>query len=483
MQGVADAGAIILNATKWLNGVTIYTENQTVVENILALPYVSSALKFVNKESTDEKSFFKNESFGDIDPESFNPDRSTTELNYGAAENQIDQINGIPLHNMGYQGQGMVIAVLDGGFEGVQEHPAFDSLWANNQILGTKDFVHPYDQNVFSESGHGKSVLSTMGANQPGQMIGTAPKAAYWLLRSEYVVNQFENLIEEYNWVSAAEFADSVGADVINSSLSYQDFDLPQWNHTYEDLDGNTAPATKGADFAASKGILVCNSAGNSGSTVGSPADADSVFTVGAVNANGIRASFSSIGPTVDGRIKPTIMAQGQGTTVAAGSSGYYAGDGTSFSSPIIAGMSACLWQANPNMKMMEIQEAIKQSASRAENPNNEYGWGIPDYMEAHTIMTNIENPLKDHENIYVKAWPNPFKSELKIEIRSESVENIEFELYNLIGSLILSEHHHINRNSAISLFQNQLETLNAGIYFLKINSKEGTATKKLIKQ
>jgi len=484
MQGVADAGAIILNATKWLNGVTIYTESQTVVDNILALPYVSSALKLVNKESTEEKSFFKNESFGEIDPESFITERSTSELNYGAAENQIDQINGIPLHNMGYQGQGMVIAVLDGGFVGVQEHPVFDSLWANSQILGTRDFVHPYDQDVFTESEHGKSVLSTIGANEPGQMIGTAPKANFWLLRSEDVMT--ENIIEEYNWVSAAEFADSVGADVINSSLSYQDFDMPQWDHSYEDLDGNSAPSTIGADMVTSKGVLVCNSAGNSGDSGfpwnAAPADADNILSIGAVNGSGIRAEFSSIGPTVDGRIKPAVMAQGSGTIVARNTEGVGPGSGTSYSSPIIAGMSACLWQANPTMTVLEIQAAIKESASRADSPDNLYGWGIPDYMEAHTIMTDIEFPLENKE-IHVKTFPNPFNSMLSIEVKSTVNENVEFELYNLIGSLILSEHHQINSNSTISLFQYQLRTLNAGIYFLKINSNGNTTTIKLIKQ
>jgi hypothetical protein len=485
LQGVSDAGATLLNATKWLNGVTIYTEDQEVIDEILTLPYVYSVLKMVERKVPTEKDFFKNESFKELNADSYYQERSVSELNYGAAENQIDQINGIPLHDLGYQGQGMVIAVLDGGFVGVQEHPVFDSLWANNQILGTRDFVHPHDQNVFTESEHGKSVLSTMGANLPGQMIGTAPKASYWLLRSEYVDD--ENIIEEYNWVSAAEFADSVGADVINSSLSYQDFDLPQWDHSYEDLDGNTAPATKGADFATSKGILVCNSAGNSGNSSfpwnGAPADADSVFSIGAVDGNGNRASFSSIGPTTDGRIKPAVMAQGQGTIVARGYSGIQSGSGTSYSSPIIAGMSTCLWQANPSMKVMEIQEAIKESASRADNPNNQYGWGIPDYMEAHAIMTNIETPLESDENIKVKAWPNPFTATLKLNFNVETDQNVQIEIYNMLGALISSEQHFISNNSIVTPFEREIGSLNTGVYFLKIKSYKKLMTLKVIKQ
>ena len=486
LQGVANEGAVLLNATRWLNGVTIYTESQTVLDNILALPYVADVLKLVGGNAY-EKDFFKNESYGDLDPINTGSHQSTSELDYGAAENQIDQINGIPLHDLGFQGQGIVIAVLDGGFEGAQEHPVFDSLWVNNQILGTFDFVHPHDQNVFTESEHGKSVLSTMGANLPGEMIGTAPKASYWLLRSEYVVNNSENVIEEYNWISAAEFADSVGADVINSSLSYRDFDLPQWDHSYEDLDGNTAVATRGADYAASKGILVCNSAGNSGSGSfpwnGAPADADSVFSIGAVDGNGTRASFSSIGPTVDGRIKPAVMAKGQGTTVARGTSTIETGSGTSYSSPIITGMTACLWQANPTMKVMEIQAAIKESASHADNPDNFYGWGIPDYMEAHTIMTNIENQIVNNKGLSVKLWPNPFNAVLFIEFNSQINEYLRVELYNTIGTLIYSDVYYAKSVSSLSIFKNKLENLKNGIYFLKINLDGNLITKKVIKQ
>jgi len=379
----------------------------------------------------------------------------------------------------------MVIAVLDAGFLGVEEHPVFDSLWTNNQILGTFDFVHPHDQDVFTESQHGKSVLSTMGANLSGQMIGTAPKASFWLLRSEDINS--ENVIEEYNWISAAEFADSVGADVINSSLSYQDFNMPQWDHSYEDLDGNTAVATLGADYVTSKGVLVCNSAGNSGSDSfpwnGAPADADSVFSIGAVDGNGTKASFSSIGPTVDGRIKPAVMAKGQGTTVAKGTSTIETGSGTSYSSPIITGMTACLWQANPTMKVMEIQAAIKASATHAENPDNFYGWGIPDYMEAHTIMTNVENQIRDNVGISIIIRPNPFKTELNVELSSQIDDYLRVELYNTIGTLVYSEVYNTKSISSLSIFKNKLENLKNGIYFLKINLDGGLITKKVIKQ
>ncbi len=486
LQGVADEGAVLLNATKWLNGVTIFTESQTVLDNILALPYVEHILKLADKEiPSHKKSFFENETYGEL---TANPQRTVNgvdELEYGASRHQIDQINGIPLHDLGYQGQGMVIAVLDGGFQGAQEHPVFDSLWINGQILGTRDFVKPHDQNVFTDSEHGKSVLSIMGANWPGQMIGTAPKASYWLLRSEDV--RSENIIEEYNWVSAAEYADSVGADVINSSLSYQDFDMPEWDHSYEDLDGNTAIATRGADYATSKGILVCNSAGNSATTSfpwnASPADADSVFSIGAVTYSGSWATFSSVGPTVDGRIKPAIVAMGQGTTIARGTSSVNTGSGTSYSSPIITGMSACLWQANPTMKVMEIQAALKASASNAETPNDTIGWGIPDYMRAHSIMTEIENQIDNQEELEVNLGPNPFKDVLYIQFVSSKEKQASIELYNILGVLLFKEKISINGNGNMEIFKNKLSWLKSGVYFLRISSGKQLITKKVVRQ
>ena len=249
IEGVANTGASLLNVSKWMNGVSIQTTDSDVLDAIAALPYVAETRKMTTIESENNKSFFENEQY-DITVQDWDASKkSTSVFNYGSAFTQINQINGIPLHEMGYRGEGMVVAILDGGFESVEVHPAFDSLWQNDQILGTKDFVHP-GGSVFTESYHGTAVLSTIGANVPGQMIGTAPKASFWLLRTEYVYS--ENVIEEYNWVSAAEYADSVGVDVINSSLGYIDFDLPQWDHSYEDMDGSPNVVTIGADISGS---------------------------------------------------------------------------------------------------------------------------------------------------------------------------------------------------------------------------------------
>jgi len=481
LQGVVNTGAQILNPTKWLNGVTIYTTSSSVLTAVMDLPYVESVRALRNITPEFKKSFFEHETLGSMSK--VTSARSADDFDYGLADFQINQINGVPLHEAGYRGQGMVIAVLDGGFVGADVNPVFDSLWDNNQILGTKDFVNK-GGSVFTESQHGKMVLSCMGANTPGQMIGTAPKASFWLLHSEDVKS--ENIIEEYNWVSAAEFADSVGADVINSSLSYSQFDDPQWSYEYEDLDGNTAISTIGADIAVSKGILVCNSAGNSGDESfpwnGAPADGDSVISVGAVRSDNTRANFSSIGPTADGRIRPVIMALGVQATIAYGNDTVATGSGTSFSSPIIAGMSACLWQANPTMKVMEIYDAIKESGSRSSDPDNYMGYGIPDYALANSILTTVENKALNSHDL-IKVWPNPFTTLLHIEIIVNSVGKCHVELRNMQGMLFYSADQQLSIQNGTSQFDQDWSTLPAGIYFIKVTTSEETDVKQVIKR
>jgi len=396
---VVNTGATLLNVSKWFNSVTVFTDDPLVADAIGELPFVMSVDKAGKKykpgEET-EKPFSENETFSEI--KNNNPNKgntSTQSYDYGEGFNQINMLNGIAMHDLGYDGAGMTIAVLDAGFTNADELAAFDSLWINNQILGYKDFADPLEPDIFASHTHGTSVLSTMGANLPGQLVGTAPQAGYWLLRSEYGPSEY--LIEELNWASAAEFADSVGADIINSSLGYTTFDDPSQDHSYQDMDGNTTPITIAADLAASKGIIVVNSAGNSGGDawlyIGAPADGDGVFSIGAVNSEGNYASFSSIGPTYDGRIKPDVVAQGKGSKIISAYSGsVVSGNGTSFSSPITAGMVACLWQANPGRRNTEIMEAIRQSASLANDPTAFLGYGIPDYLKADSILSSPVN-------------------------------------------------------------------------------------------
>ncbi|MBK9290650.1 MAG: S8 family serine peptidase [Bacteroidetes bacterium] len=479
LSGVAATGATILFPTKWLNGVTIQTSSQSVLNAIAALPYVLS-IKMLTEEpmkhELKKKLFDEGVEIMDAAQPAL-PKSGSGLYDYGTGFNQINQINGIPLHANGFRGEGMVIALLDGGFTGVDTHIAFDSIRNNGQILGTKDFTLP-GGNVYSESTHGTAVLSTIASNRPGQLIGTAPKASFWLLKSEYVFS--EHLIEEYNWVSAAEFADSVGVDIINSSLGYIDFDWPQWNHDYTHMNGQTAIVTIGADIAASKGILVVNSAGNSGSNssfpyIGAPADGFNVFSIGAVNASGQRASFSSIGPTYDGRIKPDVMAQGQGTALAGSNNNFTFGNGTSFSSPIIAGMSACLWQMKPNFTNLQIKQAIMQSGSTASNPSYTFGYGIPDFVAAADWLTSIDTGL--HEARLMLVYPNPFSHNL--QIRLFELRPLNIVLTDLYGRRILSMTiTDVNKDQLTS----RLAQLKAGTYLLQASGPDGHQQIRLIK-
>ena len=481
LEQVAAAGATLLFPTKWLNGVTVSTTSQQVLDAIAALPFVQGVRSLPEeplKQVIKEKTFFAAEAVGDVYAPKTSPLKQTGSFNYGNGFTQINQINGIPLHDAGFRGQGMVIAILDGGFTDVQTHVAFDSLWLNNQILGNKDFTNP-GGNVFSESSHGTSVLSTIGANVPGQLIGTAPKASFWLLRSESVSS--EHLIEEYNWVSAAEFADSVGVDIINSSLGYIDFDFPQWTHTYPDMDGTTCVATIGADIASDKGILVVNSAGNSGGDsffpyIGSPADGFKVFSIGAVDGTGARASFSSIGPTYDGRIKPDVMAMGQGTALANGNNNFTYGNGTSFSSPVMAGMTACLWQSNPNFTNTSIREAIKMSGSNATQPNSTFGYGIPDFYQANSFLTSIDTGEQRETNL-LKVAPNPFQTVERIQVFSQKPCLVRIFNSNarLVGEIAVA-------NYQTNALRQVLNNLKAGFYTLSISTDDEVQIQKLIK-
>jgi hypothetical protein len=479
---VVETGVTLLNTSKWFNSVTIYTTDQSALDEINALPFVLSVDKISgNGSKTAEKPFFAQESVTPLAHGGIlKSSTSGNTYDYGQAYNQIDMLNGIGLHDMGYAGQGMVIAVLDAGFTNTDDLSAFDYLWDNGRILGWKDFVNPSNPDIFGSHSHGTSVLSTMGANLPGEMVGTAPEASYYLLRSEDGDSEF--LIEELNWVSAAEYADSVGADIINSSLGYTEFDDPSMNHSYADMDGNTTPITIGADIAASKGILVVNSAGNSGSGswqyIGAPADGDSVFSIGAVNSSGSYASFSSTGPTYDGRVKPNVVAQGQGSTIVSAWSGQVSsGNGTSFSSPITAGMIACLWQAHPGKRNTEIMQAIEESATLANNPTPELGYGIPDYMLAHDMVTN--SGIEYTTELNIRIFPNPFSETVYIKLNEPADGQVEVTILDVAGKSILERSY---SGFSTDFAVNGLQDLPSGVYFLHVGSGSGKAVRKLVK-
>jgi serine protease AprX len=315
--------------------------------------------------------------------------------------------------------------------------------------------------------------------------VGTAPKAFYWLLRSEDTGSEFP--IEEDNWIAAAEFADSVGADVINSSLGYTVFDDDNMSHTYEQMDGNTCRVTIGADLAVSKGMIVVNSAGNSGNDnwkyVGAPADGDSVLAIGAVDASGNYASFSSIGPTYDGRTKPDVVAQGQDTYVVSSDGNVNTSNGTSFASPVLAGLVTCLWQANPNKKNTDIIDAIKKSASQYNTPDKYLGYGIPNFPVAHKILSGFTAYNKPGENSF-NLYPNPFSSELMVILNVLNIDNANIEIIDLKGKLVYTKENIVLYKGCNYILIDNLDKLIKGTYIVRVRTTiSGTSfSHKLIK-
>ena len=473
IQQVIALGVELVHASKWLNGITVKSETDSFATSIWQLPFVKEVQ--LTKPDTEATKSAKNK----FVETGYHDARSNVESEYGTSEYQIDLMNGRLLHDRNYRGQGMQIAVLDAGFYHADSYSAFDSLWVNNQILGTRDFVDP-NSDFFNTHYHGMSVLSCMGGNLPGELIGTAPKASYWLLRSEDVPTEY--IIEEDNWVVAAEYADSVGCDIINTSLGYYTFDDPTTDHSYTDMDGHTTRVTKAANIAFSRGMLVFASAGNEAryawKYIIAPADGDDVIAVGAVNRDSVPASFSSFGPAADGDVKPNVTGVGENAYVVKsnGVTGFY--NGTSFSSPIMAGMAACLWQVNPDANAATVKEIIEMSAHKYQNPDSIVGYGIPDMEKAFQMMSDLLK-ISEHPRQKWLAYPNPAWESLILltsEIISEN--NLVIEIFSLDGKLLRKW----TRPPSQTIELYNLNSLPTGILLLRIENGGDVETIKISK-
>ena len=475
LEAVANCGAELINPTKWLNGVTIRATNASVIEAINALEFVETVRDCPNNpEAQLRKQQWLEKEMTPVQGDNM------VRGYYGGGYTQITQLNAHVLHDNGFQGEGMVVAILDGGFVGTDIHECFDNMREEGRLLGTRDFVYG-STSVYSQSTHGTSCLSTMAAYVPQTFVGTAPKASYYLIHTED--GDSETITEEYNWVSGAEYADSLGVDVTTTSLGYIDFDegMTQWDHTFVHFDGHTAPMTIGAEIAASRGIICLNSAGNEGDgicTLGIPADAEHILTVGAVDEQGNRANFSSVGPTYDGRIKPDVMAMGSGTYVANDPNGwwgtYYNGSGTSFSTPVLAGAVTCLRQAFPDLSVQDFCDAVREVSNRADRPDNQYGYGIPDFAAALNLL-HVEDTFVQKEEI-ILAYPNPAKG--NVNIRLKEGYQAELSVYDVMGRQLYN--YHFNGLNHTTL-ENYLNSLDAGVYLIKANSELGSQTLKLV--
>ena len=368
-------GVHIVVTGKWENFVTVSCNDSTLIDRIAALPFVRTTEKVWMAPPADKPSMSTGRDSLVNNP-AVHPDSI-----YGLAVSQIQLSKGDKLHDAGFKGQGMTIAVIDAGFHNADKITAMRNI----RVLGTKDFVNP-QSDIYAESSHGMMVLSCIGMNQPDIMTGTAPEASFWLLRSEDEYS--EHLVEQDYWVAAVEFADSVGVDVLNTSLGYYTFDDKSKDYKYRELDGHHALMSRQASRIEDKGMVLVCSAGNSGmgswKKITPPGDAENVITVGAIDKKSVLAPFSSIGNTADNRIKPDVVAVGLGADVIGTSGNQSKANGTSFSSPIMCGMVTCLWQACPDLTAKEIIRIVRQAGDRSGFPDNIYGYGVPDMWKAY---------------------------------------------------------------------------------------------------
>lgn len=381
---------------------------------------------------------------------------TTPPLAYGNATNQIDMIGLDELHNTGNTGTGVTIAVTDSGFPNVDTHLGFAQLRGNNGIAGGYDFVAG-DHSFYGDHWHGARVLSIMAAHENGNFEGSAPDSQYYLFRTEDAGS--ETPAEMSYWVAAAERADSLGVDVMNVSLGYLTFDNSNENLTYADMDGQTAFISRGANVASEKGMIIVVSAGNSGNNtnhpyIAAPADADGAFSIGAVNSSSQKVNFSSVGPTADNRLKPNVMAQGSGTALINENGSLVSGSGTSYSAPLITGAIACLLQAFPNLTPQQIITAVEQSADNFTIPNNDYGYGIPDFGAVFQTLSAIEEQTADF-NYFIKD------QQLIVQLPQE-VPSVTARLYNLMGQEVWTGT--IENEQAIDV-----NFLSSGVYILQV--------------
>ena len=476
-QVQAITGVQVLNVSRWLNAITVQVSDPNAINNINALPFVQSSIPVANRPAN-LVTGHKDDILSPVLPTTYQrPQQAqSTYFDYGANSfNEIHLHKGEFLHNIGLRGQAMQIALLDLGFSNYTNLHAMDSIVTNAQVLSTWDFVKN-ETSVTEDGAHGMMCLSIIAANMPGQFIGKAPKAFFHLFRTEDDAS--ESPVEEFNWVCGAERADSIGADIISSSLGYNTFDMPALNYSYTNMDGKSTIAVKGADKAAAKGLLVLNAVGNSGSGTWhyllTPADGDSVVAVGAVNTAGAVWPSSSYGPTSDGRIKPdiasigyTAMLQGTGNTIISG-------NGTSYACPNMAGLATCLWQGFPEFNNMRIARALKEAGNLFATPNDRIGYGIPDLKLAFsTLLTEFAT-----SSVVVSScnatlnWTSKDIDAMKYEIERKAPGEASFtkiaEINPSAGN-ILSNHNY--------QFNNTLTNTSTGMLSYRIREVIDTST------
>lgn len=475
VAGLEEAGAEVWYTSRWFNAAVVLCTD-TKLQELEALPFVKGT------RSLNSISLPPNEIRTTVEQKLEAPSLTAVAApnlearDYGSAFHQADMLGADELHAAGYHGEGMTIAVFDAGFPAVNSIEAFSHLFQNGQLQGTYDFVEK-KLNVFGANSHGTAVLSTMAAYAPGSMLGTAYAANYLLLRTEDAAS--EHQIEEINWLLAAEYADSAGADIINSSLGYTTFDAPSQSYAYQDLDGNTTLVSQAADFAAATGMLVVVSAGNNGNDswhyISAPADADSVLAVGAVDSLGTKALFSSFGPSADGQVKPDVVAMGQGTYILNTSGNVVRGSGTSFSAPVVAGFVASLWQANLRKTNLQMIQLLRQISTNANNPDNTTGYGIPRFASMVTALPHVPaeqgvymtNPVKEGPVMLYLAQPW-LRQQVEVLVLDATGKRVHMEV--------------LPQSEAEQALQLRSQRLKSGLYLCRLSSGNRVTTIRFVK-
>lgn len=464
--GVQNANAKVFYSTRWMNGVLVQCE-ETAIPQIEALEYVASVQLVAPGERPLPNGRKKSGS-------------RIKEVKAGEINASQQAMLGIgQMHDAGHRGEGVWVAVTDSGFPGVDVHEAFSHLFSEGRLYSnlSHDFVHG-GTGVFQYDDHGTRVLSVMAAYQPGQFIGGAYKASFLLFVTEDSPTEYR--IEEYNWLFAVERADSLGVDIINTSLGYNTFDLPSMNYAKSDMNGNTAIISRAANWAAEKGMLIVTSAGNEGvnswKTITAPADAENVLSVGGVISGGEKMASSSEGPSADGRIKPEVAALGSGVYVMADDGSILARTGTSYSAPLVTSLAAGIWQRYPDLTNFELIDIIKNTASQAESPDNRLGYGIPNFK---AIVNKLE--WKPQENLF-EVYPNPVISDtVYISLADPETTNTALvEIVSMQGQLIVSKV--VSFSWLNTVYTADCSALSSGVYFLQVSTADGLFTYKLVK-
>jgi hypothetical protein len=462
LKGISSYGLTLHCKSKWMNTAVFKTQSPIDMNVLRNLSYISN-VKLVKipgiKSGFNDKLFFV-----------------TEQLALPPYDRPVTQLNGLALHEAGFTGKNMLIAILDGGFINSDNISSLEDLRTRNGIIATHDFVKN-SAFVYNAHNHGTAVLSVLAGNIPGYISGSAPDADYILLKTEDVDSEFP--CEEDFWAAGAEYADSAGVDIISSSLGYYNFDDPSMDYKISDLDGNTAFVTKVADIAASKGILVVNSAGNERDNpwqkIIFPSDGDSVLAAGAVDGNNIISSFSSAGPSTDGRIKPDNAAMGVSVPVQIVSNVVSRSSGTSFSCPVLSGFAACLMQAAPEAGTQEIIEMLHFSGDRYSHPDSLYGYGIPDLIKALFFLREKHSPGAGEMTVF----PNPTSGDFDL-IFLDPPGGITIEIISVAGKLISRKEYPDFTGNKLTI--NDLHNQAQGIYFLKVIHSKGTLVSRIIR-